>query len=283
VQRPLLSSVVFGLGLGLGLGLTACGGGGTSEPSVDLGGDRPVKLQVPPDLEAGARYPLLLILHGYGANGFVQQAYFGLGDLAKRGDAFVLAPDGTTDAGGRQFWNADPVCCDFGGLAPDDVGYLGGLVDEVLADWPIDPAAVFAMGHSNGGFMSYRLACERADLFAGILSLAGDAVTVPCAPERPVSVLHVHGTADDTVPFTGATPSVTEWAGHDGCGTARTPGPDLDLDTGIAGAETRTASTAGCPAGVAVDLWTVEGGSHIPAFGEAFATESWRWLTDHRR
>lgn len=270
------------LALAAASALAACNGG-HSDPSRNLGGDRPVTLQVPPQLEDGRRYPLVLILHGYGANGFVQQAYFGLGALSTRGDAFVLAPDGTVDATNKQFWNADSVCCDFGGLAPDDVGYLGGLVDDALADWPIDPDAVFAIGHSNGGFMSYRLACERADLFAGILALAGNAVSLPCEPERAVSILHVHGTADDIIPFAGATPSVAEWAAHDGCGTSRTPGPDLDLDTGVPGAETRTATTAGCPAGVAVDLWTVEGGTHIPAFGGAFSTEAWRWLTDHPR
>jgi polyhydroxybutyrate depolymerase len=263
--------------------LAACSGDGQSPPARVIGGARPVTLQVPPHLEEGRRYPLALILHGYGADGFVQQAYFGLSNLATRGDAFVLAPDGTVDSGGKQFWNADSVCCDFDHKNPDDVGYLGGLVDEVIAEWPIDPSAVFSIGHSNGGFMSYRLACDRADLFSAILSLAGDAVQVPCAPAHPVSVLHVHGTADDTVPFAGAGSSVGEWATRDGCGATRAPGPSLDLDTGISGAETATAATAGCPAGVAVDLWTIAGGGHIPVFGSTFAAEAWRWLTDHRR
>lgn len=277
---------VLGLLLGL-LGLllgAACGGGDdpAERPRI-FGGDRPVTLQVPPQLEDGRAYPLVLILHGYGANGTLQQAFFGLGDLATRGDAFVLAPDGTVDLGGRQFWNADPVCCDFGGLAPDDVGYLGGIVDEVIARWPVDPGAVFSIGHSNGGFMSYRLACERADLFAAIVSLAGNAASVPCAPARPLGVLHVHGTEDDVIPYAGAAPSVTRWAELDGCTGARAPGADLDLEAGLPGAETRTESTGGCPAGVAVDLWTLEGGGHIPALSGAFATTAWQWLTDRRR
>lgn len=261
--------------------LAACGD--PAERPRSFGGARPVTLQVPPQLDDGRDYPLLLILHGYGANGFVQQAYLGLGDLAMRGDALVLAPDGTVDHGGKQFWNADQVCCDFNRLEPDDVGYLGGIVEDVIASWPVDRRAVFAIGHSNGGFMSYRLACERADLFAAILALAGNAVSLPCEPARPVSVLHVHGTVDDTVPYAGAGPSVQQWAQLDGCGGALARGDDLDLEAGLAGPETRTESTGGCPPGVAVDLWTLEGGSHIPSLSAAFATSAWQWLTDHRR
>ena len=265
----------------LALLLAACGD--PAERPRSFGGARPVTLQVPSQFDEHRQYPLALVLHGYGANGFVQQAYFGLGDLATRGDAFVLAPDGTVDYSGRQFWNADSVCCDFNRLGPDDVGYLGGLIEEVAASWPIDRRAVFALGHSNGGFMSYRLACERADLLSAILVLAGDAVMLPCAPARAVSVLHLHGTADETISYAGAAPSVTQWAGLDGCTGARAPGDALDLEAGLAGAETRTESTAGCPAGVAVDLWTLEGARHVPSFGDAFAPTVWRWLTDHRR
>jgi len=287
VASGLRADLRRGLWLGLlcalcALCAAACDDAPAERPR-SFGGARPVTLQAPPTLEEGREYPLVLVLHGYGANGFLQQAYFGLGDLATRGDALVLAPEGTLDAGGRQFWNADPVCCDFGHLAPDDVGYLGGLVEDVADSWPVDPGAVFLVGHSNGAFMSYRLACERADLFAAIVGLAGNAASVPCQPAEPVSILHVHGTADDVVPYSGAVPSVTQWAGLDGCSGARTRGADTDLEAGLTGAETRTEATAGCPAGVAVDLWSMEGAGHVPTFGATFPQVAWQWLLDHRR
>lgn len=276
--------IALALALAACAALAACDGGEPSEAPRTFGGDRPAKLQVPPDLEAGRTYPLVLILHGYGATSLLQQSYFGLSGLATRGDAFVLAPDGTVDGSGKQFWNADTVCCDFEDRAPDDVGYLGGMLDEIKEFWPIDPGAVFAIGHSNGGFMSYRLACDRSDLFAAIVSLAGNASTgVPCAPERPLSVLHVHGTDDASVPYSGAEPSVSTWAGFDACTGARAAGPALDLDASVAGAETRTAATAGCPAGVGVDLWTIQGGGHVPSLAPTFPTTAWQWLLDHRR
>ena len=73
----------------------------------------PAWLEVPPALEDGATYPLLMILHGYGATGFLQESVFQLRNIADDENIFVIAPEGTIDSGGSQFWNADPACCDF--------------------------------------------------------------------------------------------------------------------------------------------------------------------------
>ncbi|MBA3539841.1 MAG: hypothetical protein H0T79_09445, partial [Deltaproteobacteria bacterium] len=183
--------------------------------------------------------------------------------------------------------NADEACCDFGNTGVDDVGYLGGLIDEVKAAYPVGD--VFVVGHSNGGYMAYRMACERADAISAIISLAGNAATTPanCQPSQPVSVLHLHGTADATVPFAGtagASSSVQQWMSHDTCGTARTPDvPSLDLETSIVGAETTREHADGCPAGIGVELWAIEGGSHIPNFAATFGATLFQWLTDHAR
>ncbi|HVK83300.1 MAG TPA: PHB depolymerase family esterase [Kofleriaceae bacterium] len=269
--------------------VAACGGD-PSEPAerpLVFGGDRPAQLKVPTGFTEGRQYPLVMVLHGFGANGFSQSAYFGVSALPTMDQAFLIAPDGTTNSQGQQFWNADPLCCDVEGQNPDDVAYLGGLIDDVSAAWPVDPGAVFVIGHSNGGFMAYRLACERADAIAAIMSLAGLASSVPasCNPTQPVSVLHLHGTADSVVPYdNGADLSVDQWAGKNGCAaTVRTPGPVYDLDTMVAGAETQTAAIADCPAAGSVELWRLEGSSHTPLFGTAFAPQLMEWLTAHRR
>ncbi len=265
--------------------LVACGGSGTTEPPTqNYGGEaRPVRLSVPTPLESGRDYPLLLILHGYGANGLVQKAFFGLDDVASRGEAFVLAPDGLIDSTNHQFWNADPACCDFDHTNVDDVAYLGGLVEAVMADWPIDSHQIRVLGHSNGGYMAYRLACDRADLFTSIASLAGDAASAPCAPSEPIHVLHLHGTADAVVPFAGAQPSVDQWVDHNGCGSGRTPAGTLDLDIAVDGAETQQAVGEGCPAAGTVDLWTLTGSGHLPTFTPGFDTAISRWFADHPR
>ncbi|MBL0217507.1 MAG: hypothetical protein IPQ07_26990 [Myxococcales bacterium] len=273
--------------------VAACGSEPDGPRPTTFGGDRPAELKAPAMLTEGKQYPLVVVLHGYGVTGFTQSAYFGTAMLPAMDQALVIAPDGTTDDSGKQFWNADPACCDFGHKNPDDVAYIGGLIDDILDSWPVDPKAVFVVGHSNGGFMSYRMACERADVIAAIAPLAGlaasDAAT--CTPVQPVNVLHMHGTADDTVPYgpltaigtVGALGSVTQWAQHNGCGTSRTPNGDLDLETNLAGAETHRSTTSGCPAQGAVELWAIEGAGHIPVFGSAFVPALMQWFTDHRR
>jgi polyhydroxybutyrate depolymerase len=273
--------------------LIACGESSDGPRTKTFGGQRPADLETPDMLVEGKQYPLVVVLHGFGANGFAQYAYFHLSSLVTSGQVLAIAPDGTTNSGGMQFWNADPACCDFGGQNPDDVGYLGGLIEDVIAEWPVDPDQVYVIGHSNGGYMAYRMACERADLIAGIVSLAGNAASIAssCAPSQAVSVLHLHGTLDDAVPYTGgsgvggvgAVASVTQWATHDGCGSTRAPTVTLDLDTLVVGSETHGEATAGCPPGTAVDLWTLEGSGHIPIFDATIATTLLDWLTAHGR
>ena len=250
-----------------------------------FGGDRPAELKVPAMLTEGKQYPLLVVLHGFGASGFVQTAFFGVGGLPAADQALLIAPDGTENSTGKQFWNADPACCDFEGQKPDDVAYIGSLIDDIKDEWPVDPAQVFILGHSNGGYMAYRMACERADAIAAIASLAGNAASMPatCNPAQHVSVVHLHGTVDDTVPYTGAVPSVDQWAAKNGCGTTRSVASDLDLDNSVQGAETHVAPTTGCPTNGAVELWTMEGSSHVPVMNASFATTLLDWFTAHKR
>jgi polyhydroxybutyrate depolymerase len=265
-----------------------------AEPQTVYGDDRPATLLRPPVLEPGRRYPLVLVLHGYGAMGAWQLLYLQLDRLAADGRALVLAPDGTLDGSRRRFWNAG-ACCQFGGAPVDDVAYLGGLLDGVLADWPVDPSRVLVVGHSNGHFMAYRLACDRADVVTAIAGLAGAAPLDPgtCRPSRPVSALHVHGTADEVIAYAGGTlagaypgaeASFSQWAAHAGCASTTAAGAPLDLESSLAGAETAPRAAEGCPSGVGVELWTIEGGRHIPTFGpEAFGPRVFEWLAAHPR
>jgi len=253
---------------------------------MTFGGARPVTLQVPPNFDASKSYPLTIILHGYGANGFVQESYFDAKQLVTANDTLMLAPDGTTDTTGAQFWNADPECCDFYHANPDDVGYIGGLIDEVRAAWPVDEKAISLIGHSNGGYMAYRMACERADVVRSIVVLAGNAATVPstCTPSGAVDVLHLHGTADTEVPYAAtAMRSVQQWAGLDACGTTFSAGASYDIDVSIPGMETTSQIADGCPSGVDVELWSIAGAGHLPNLDATFAPQVWTWLSAHRR
>ena len=283
--RPALLSAVL---------LAACASDEPGEPPPTLfGGDRPVTLQVPATYDADRSYPLLLLLHGWGGTSLLNQVYLGFAGAADARDILVLAPDGTVDRDGKPFWNASDGCCDVYGTGVDDVAYLSTLVEDVSAAYNVDSRRIVAVGHSNGGYMSYRLACERADLFAAITSLAGVAAfgdPAACVPSEPVSVLQVHGDADETVPygggqgFPGAVASVERWATYDGCAGTLSEDGTLDIEKRLDGPETSIATVASCPSPISTELWTIRGGAHSPVLDNpTFSDLVWTFLLDHAR
>jgi polyhydroxybutyrate depolymerase len=260
---------------------------------MELGtAERPAQLVAPDAVDGPA--PLLLLLHGFGASAEGQDGYLGVTTQAASRGLYVILADGSqANADSRRFWDATPACCNFTGTPVDDVGYLGDLVEQAMAERPIDPDRIYAFGHSNGGFMSYRLACERADLFAGVAVLAGaDAIDADtCQPGQPVSVLHVHGDADGVIgydggrtlaPYPGALETTSRWAERDGCDPDPIEVGAIDLDDGISGDETAVSRYEGCDGGTEVQLDTIAGGGHIPNLRqEVVGVEVLDWLLGH--
>jgi polyhydroxybutyrate depolymerase len=218
-------------------------------------------------------------MHGYASDAPDIEESFQLDTLAQELGFFALYPRGTVDSDGHRFFNATDACCDFFGSHVDDVAFIDSLIDHVEAEYAIDPTRVYAVGYSNGGFMSFRLACDLSARIAGVVSLEGamwkDASR--CRPSSPVAVLEVHGSADPTISPDGGVgvdgfagyvyPSVAEtmqdWAGFDACNatttTASSPGM---LDSNAAG-PAEAERWEGCRA--AVEHWTVPGGAHAPS------------------
>src|SRR5437016_4268465 len=106
----------------------------------------------------GQPTPLLILLHGFGQNGFVQNAYFGLNQLSEDKGFLLAFPDGTRSSQGQRFWNATDACCDLDGSGVDDVAYLNAVIDDMERLYNVDKKRVYLTGHSNGGFMSHRMA-----------------------------------------------------------------------------------------------------------------------------
>src|SRR4051794_11678180 len=217
------------LALVLCVGLASCsssgsGNGGAPDGGASLpttfGGARPVDIRVPANYDAKKPAPLLLVLHGYGSGGAWNDVYMKMTSIADEKGFFYVSPDGTIDSHGKYFWNANDGCCDYDHTNVDDVGYLMSLVRDISAVYAIDPKRVFVMGHSNGGFMANRLACDHADVFAAAVSWAGanwsDPTTL-CKPTAPIGYLQIHGTKDSDVSFSVAEPDVAFWAQKNGC------------------------------------------------------------------
>jgi polyhydroxybutyrate depolymerase len=212
----------------------------------------------PGSLPSAARSPLVVFLHGGFGSGSQAERSYGWDAEAARGQFLVVYPDGTNHA-----WNAGGGCCGKPAESNvDDVAFISKMVALLEREVPIDPDAVYATGISNGGIMSYRLACATT-IFAAI---GPDSATMlgACPSPSPISVIHIHGTADTRIPYGGgegsgeakidgpSVPSVNAtWRNIDGCAA-----PDVTVSGSV------TTSLAGCPGGRAVELVTIAGAGH---------------------
>jgi polyhydroxybutyrate depolymerase len=284
-------------------GSATSGSGGSGADAGPIGGDRPVAVHVPPTYQPGTAVPLVMMLHGYGFTAAVEESYLGITAQADKLGFIYAMPNGTTDPSGNPFWNADDACCNLYGSSVDDSAYLSSVITEIEARYTIDPKQVFVMGHSNGAFMTYRMACDHADQIAAVVSLAG-AMPIElsdCQPSATVATLEIHGTADPTILYDGGsieqvtppatiayppvTTTVADWVSLDGCtATPDTSSPNLDLDTNLPGAETTVTKYAtGCKSGGYSERWTIVGGTHIPDITPNFTPDFIQFLLAHPR
>ena len=273
------------------LGLSGC----AADPPANMARETP-PVHVPAGYDSAVATPLIVLLHGYTLSGEGQDAYMGLSDLVDDYGFLMAAPDGTKENGPdeNRFWNASRSCCNFFESEVDDSTYLADLIDSIKGDYNVDDTRVFLVGHSNGGFMSYRMAHDHSDTIAAIVSLAGaDQSEGRPTPDDPVHVLQIHGTADTVInyeggvfrggaPHPGARESVEAWAAHNGCAKTGVDTGTFDLDGGLDGAETVvTRYASGCRPGGSAELWTITDGSHAPDLSEHFSRRVVEWLLAH--
>ena len=262
------------------------------------GGERPAALLVPRDADRSEPRPLVLLLHGYGSSGEGADAYFQFAALVNELGFGLVLPDGTEDPEGERFWNGTAECCDMLDTGVDDAGYLRGLIEEARAHAAFDK--VLAVGHSNGGFMAYRLACEAIPGLTAIVSLAGGtyANAGDCRAPSAVSVLQIHGDRDQVIRYRGgplkgplgwtesvpgAEESVLRWAERAGCDlNAAEELTPIDTDMFVEGAETSIQRwREGCAGHTVHELWTIRGGGHVPlVWGTEFTWRILLWLND---
>lgn len=243
--------------------------------SVNIDGEtRTYLLNLPPDFyENSDRYPLVIALHGTGGEATQFENNYHFTEKANSAGFVVVYPEGIKNHGflGVRVWNAGDCCGDAADRQVDDKKFITTLIDEFVSEYRIDPQKVYATGMSNGGMMTYRLACEMSEKIAAVAVVSGTLVSgEPCTPGSPVPVLHIHSILDDVVPYHGGEglggyyfPPVdsvlTIWASINGCST----NPEISDHEKYSFYEWPS-----CKNGSAVELYLTKGGGHSWPGGE---------------
>jgi len=240
--------------------------------------ERTYLLHLPLAYDGKHSLPLVIVLHGGGGNAPGAVRMTGFSEKADKEGFVVVYPNGSGRLKNRLLtWNSGN-CCEYAlDNNVDDVGFIRALIDELEKTRAIDPRRVYITGMSNGGMMTYRLACELSDKIAAAAPVAGALNLDNCQPTHPVSMIIFHGTADENVLYGGGEPpkrvdthrridksvsyAVTFWVKHNGC--SETPQRE---ETG----SIRREIYRGGKEGTEVVLYTIKGGGHAWPGGEAF-------------
>lgn len=222
------------------IGASASFGQLTNETITINGVSRAYKLYVPTGFNASSESPdMIIIMHGLGGTNsdMVGAGFNAVADTAR---VIVVYPQALNNSFGMAAWNNGTLL----GSTADDLGFMHALIDKGLTDFNVNPARVYASGFSMGSIMSHHMACAMNQRIAAIGAMAGTMPTSDintCAPAYKTPVIHLHGTADGTVPYDGtALPSlslvpqtIAFWRGVHGCDASAdsTRLPDTGMDT----------------------------------------------------
>ena len=166
--------------------------------------ERTYLVHLPSGFNGSENLPLVIAMHGGFGSADNLQNQSQLGEKADEEHFIVVYPEGVQ--GGVfdiRTWNAGWCCGHASTTDVDDVGFINALLDKLIDDFPIDTDRIYATGMSNGGFMSYRLACELSHRIAAIAPVAASMSMVNCSPDRMVPVLDFHSYLDFNVPIEG--------------------------------------------------------------------------------
>ena len=161
--------------------------------------------------------PLVFVMHGYGgsANGII--SYSGMNTIADQYGFAICYPNGTIDQSGNRFWNVGYNMHQ--NETVDDVDFLSSLAQYLQEEYNLSSQNTFATGMSNGGDISYMLACQAPNIFSAIAPVAGCMMTwifESCDPSLPVPVLEIHGTNDNVTWWEGDPNDLGGWGPYIG-------------------------------------------------------------------
>ena len=255
---------------------------------------RTYRLYIPASYDGTQPMPLVFNLHGYGSNNIEQENYGDFRPIADTANFIIVHPQGLPDLIGTNHWNT------FGTSSVDDVSFLSQLIDTIYANYNIDGNRIYSTGMSNGGFMSYKLACLLSGRIAAVASVTGSITPTEfadCITNHPMPVMQIHGTEDPTVPYAGSAffmpveDVVDHFVNFNDCNPVPITTPVADIDATDGCTATHYVYTDGL-LGSTVEFFKIEGGKHTWP-GSAFETgvtnqdfnasvEIWRFFSQYR-
>ena len=184
--------------------------------------ERDYILYVPNSYNPSNPAPIVFNFHGYTSNALQQMWYGDFRAIADTAGFIIVHPNGTLDVTGTTHFNVG-----WGGSSTDDVGFTNALIDSLSTEYNINQNRIYSTGMSNGGFMSFLLACELSHRFAAVASVTGSIAPsklATCNPQHPTPILQIHGNSDGNVPYSGGAgwsepinAVVSYWSGYNNC------------------------------------------------------------------
>jgi polyhydroxybutyrate depolymerase len=224
-------------------------------------------IHLPSGYDKNTSYPVVFVFHGGGGSAEGAERMSAMSPKADKEHFIAVYPNGDGKLKNKLLtWNTWNCC----GYALknniNDVKFIRLLIDKLEQEYNADPKRIYATGLSNGGMMSYRLACELSDKIAAIAPVAGALNCDNCRPDFPVAVIAFHGTADKHLPYYGGMGdnsiapridkpvsfAIGSWVKNNGC---------TDKKKEEFGSIIKD-SYGGCKNNADVVLYTVVGGGH---------------------
>jgi polyhydroxybutyrate depolymerase len=292
LQNTLLAIPIF-------LGVAAVSGymigGRPDDPREQIrvdGHQRSYDIHVPADYDPTKPLPLVLALHGRLGTGSSEERLAHFDKVSDDNGFLAVYPNGLDRswADGR---GGSGSPSDRNNI--DDVKFLSALIDKIKSEYNIDATRIYAIGMSNGGFMSARLACELSDRIAAVAIVGAslsENVAANCHPAKPISVMIIQGTSDPIVPLAGGAlgkdtagrilshdASVQKFAELDHCNAE--PRKHQIPDTAKDGTTVDVTAYESCANGTEVRGYVVNGGGHTWPGGVQYLPAAFIGKTTH--
>ena len=228
--------------------------------------EREYGLFFPSDYDESSDIPLVVNIHGGCMDAASQMAVMNMRDLAEEHNFALVYPQGLPEEGAEDclIWNSGPYATESNKTTADDLGFFEALIADMTGSYAIDSNRIYATGFSNGGFMTYALACYQSDIFAAVAPVAGMMTEEeinpdspnPCVTERPVPVVHLHGSADTAVTVDLGDAAVDFWVSRNNTTQSATNSVEDGYNT------IEHASYTDGDNGSAVEYYKIIGGYH---------------------